>query len=239
MSIPRILRALWAPLFGVLLAALAFAPAASASSAASAASAAPAASAAKDAIRGGDPLYSSDGVRCTVGVNAARSGTYYAVLPGGCGAVGTRWYADPQLQVPVGETVDVRFPKSHHTLVRYTNPDLSYPSEVNGPTGPRRIERVAEAVVGAAMCRTGPVTGWHCGVIQAVNVSVSYPEGVVFGLIRANVCAEPGDTGGPAFMGDALVGFLVGGSGNCATGGVTFYLPVAPVLQEYGLSVGY
>src|SRR3712207_7600928 len=45
-----------------------------------------------------------------------------------------------------------------------------------------------------------------CGTIQAFNTSVSYPQGVVSGLIRTNVCAEPGDSGGSLVAGNQAQG---------------------------------
>src|SRR3546814_6571346 len=35
----------------------------------------------------------------------------------------------------------------------------------------------AEAPIGAAICRSGRTTGWHCGAIQAKNVTVNYSSG--------------------------------------------------------------
>ena len=66
---------------------------------------------------------------------------------------------------------------------------------------------------------------------------MSYPQGVVSGLIRTNVCAEPGDSGGPLFAGTAAIGLTSGGSGNCTTGGTTFFQPVTEALSVYGLRV--
>ncbi|UGY93395.1 S1 family peptidase [Streptomyces gobiensis] len=213
--------------------------------------AAPPAAAATEppAVRGGDVLYSGPGPasRCTIGFNATdatnstTSTTFYGILPGRCGEAGTQWYADPGLTVPVGVTQVAHFPGRNYSLVRYTNPGLSYPSEIRGGSGSGavRITRAEQPVVGESLCRFGNTTGWHCGTIVAVNQSVTFPEGTVHGLIRASLCAEPGDSGGPAITRDAAIGVLVGGSGNCRTGGTTFYQPVVPILAENRLRVGY
>ncbi|MGA4838817.1 S1 family peptidase [Streptomyces sp. G45] len=190
-------------------------------------------------VRGGDPLYRGGGGRCTVGFNATDGRDFYGIMDGQCGSVGTQWYADPRLTIPVGVTETAVFPGSDYSLLRYTNRDVSYPSEVRYGSGGLRINDADRPVVGQQVCRTGPTTGTHCGTIQSLNSTVTYPQGVVYGLIRTNVCAEPGDSGGPAFSGDSAVGVLVGGSGNCASGGTTFYQPVAPILSRHGLRVGY
>ncbi|HET8660459.1 MAG TPA: S1 family peptidase, partial [Micromonosporaceae bacterium] len=94
-----------------------------------------------------------------------------------------------------------------------------------------------EAAVGASICRSGSTTGWHCGSIQAKNQTVNYPQGTVNGLTRTNVCAEPGDSGGSWLSGNQAQGVTSGGSGNCTSGGTTYYQPVNEILSAYGLTL--
>jgi streptogrisin C len=91
--------------------------------------------------------------------------------------------------------------------------------------------------VGAAICRSGSTTGTRCGVIQAKNQTVNYPEGAVTGLTRTNVCAEGGDSGGPWLSGDQAQGVTSGGSGNCTTGGTTFFQPLNEILATNNLTL--
>ncbi|MFH9070560.1 S1 family peptidase [Streptomyces alboflavus] len=202
------------------------------------ATAAPAPASAQTAIRGGDVLYSASG-RCTVAFNVSNGTRFYGIMGGHCGTVGTQWFADPRLTVPVGVTETVVFPRSSYALVRYTNTNLTYPSEIRAGSQIIRINRAPQPVVGQQICRTGPTTGMHCGTIQSLNATVTFPQGTVYGLIRTNVCAEPGDAGGPGFAGDAALGIVVGGSGNCSSGGTTFFQPLPPILNAHGLRVGY
>ncbi|MZG03432.1 trypsin-like serine protease, partial [Streptomyces sp. SID5614] len=51
------------------------------------------------------------------------------------------------------------------------------------------------------------------------------------------VCAEPGDSGGALFSGSTALGLTSGGSGNCSSGGTTFYQPVTEALSVYGVSI--
>ena len=90
--------------------------------------------------------------------------------------------------------------------------------------------------MGASVCRSGSTTGWHCGTIQQHDTSVTYAEGTVSGLTRTNVCAEPGDSGGPYISGSQAQGVTSGGSGDCTCGGTTYYQPVNPVLSAFGLT---
>jgi streptogrisin C len=99
------------------------------------------------------------------------------------------------------------------------------------------------AAVGSSVCRSGSTTGWHCGTIQATNQTVNYGGGdIVRGLTRTNVCAEPGDSGGAYVSPNGATrvqaqGFTSGGSGNCTSGGTTFFQPVNEALSRYGVSL--
>ena len=87
------------------------------------------------------------------------------------------------------------------------------------------------------MTRSGSTTGVFSGTVQGLNAPVNYQEGSVFGTIRTNVCAEPGDSGGSLFAGSTALGMTSGGSGNCSSGGTTYFQPVTEVLNLYGLSI--
>ena len=90
---------------------------------------------------------------------------------------------------------------------------------------------------GSSVCRSGSTTGMWCGTIQAKNQTVNYPQGTVFGLTQTNVCAEPGDSGGSWLSANQAQGVTSGGSGNCSSGGTTFFQPVNPILANYGLTL--
>ncbi|MFB9449317.1 trypsin-like serine protease [Dactylosporangium vinaceum] len=55
------------------------------------------------------------------------------------------------------------------------------------------------------------------------------------GLIRTSVCSEPGDSGGPLFAGTTGLGITSGGSGNCTSGGTTYFAPAARAATGYGV----
>ncbi|MFI8192015.1 S1 family peptidase [Streptomyces sp. NPDC085946] len=190
------------------------------------------------AVRGGDTLYST-GTRCTVGFNARSGSAVHALVPGRCAQGVRTWYADAGLTVAVGVTTAVSFPGDDYASVRYTDTATAYPGEVSlgAGAGTRDITSAAHPVVGQSICHVGRTTGYRCGTVQAVNVTVNYGGGTVYGLFRSTICSEPGDTGGPAFSGGTALGIIVGSSGNCGSGGVTYYQPVTEWLSAYGLSV--
>jgi len=51
------------------------------------------------------------------------------------------------------------------------------------------------------------------------------------------VCAEPGDSGGSWLSANQAQGVTSGGSGNCSTGGTTYYQEINPILATYGLTL--
>ena len=73
--------------------------------------------------------------------------------------------------------------------------------------------------------------------MTALNATVNYPQGTVYGLIKTTVCAESGDSGGSLYSGTTALGLTSGGSGNCSSGGITYFQPVTEPLAVYGVSV--
>jgi len=95
----------------------------------------------------------------------------------------------------------------------------------------RDITGARNAVVNESATRSGSTTGVRSGTVTAVNATVTYPQGTVTGLIRTNICAQPGDSGGSLFTGGTALGMTSGGSGNCTSGGIIFFQPVTEVLN--------
>ncbi|MDG9719622.1 S1 family peptidase [Streptomyces sp. DH24] len=188
-------------------------------------------------VRGGDQLYSG-GIRCRVGFNAHQGTTYYGLMPGHCVASGSTWYyRDPAGSVPVGTSASSSFPGNDYGLLRYY-PTVSAPSEVAAGTSVFPITSARNPAVGERICMPSLSGGLRCGQVTAVNVTVRYADSTVYGLFSANLCAEPGDMGGPGFNGTAALGIAVGGQGSCSTGGVTYFQPVVEILSAYGLTIG-
>lgn len=196
------------------------------------------ASAQQAAVRGGDLLYGDHGFACTVGYNVQGSdGSRYGLVHAGCAERATRWYLDASRTVSVGTTEGGDSGPGAFRLVRYTNDSVSYPGEVHlgggmyvdvfGATWPQ---------VGQEVCLGGGVTGVHCGVVSALDVSIGFPEGTVSGLFEAHLCAEGQRAGAPSVSGNRAVGLLLAGT-SCVSGGRTYHVPVIDVLAAHGLQV--
>ncbi|MFG2551128.1 S1 family peptidase [Streptomyces sp. NPDC048581] len=184
-------------------------------------------------LSGGDGIYGGGG-RCSAGVNVQSGSTYYFVTAGHCTDSMPTWYTSSAMSTPIGPTTGTSFPGDDFGVVQYANPAVPHP----GAIGTVDVTGTATAYVGQSVCRRGATTGVRCGVVTALNATVNYGSGdTVHGLIQTNICAEPGDSGGPLYAGDKVIGILSGGSGNCATGGTTYYQPIQEALNTYGLSV--
>jgi streptogrisin D len=184
-------------------------------------------------IAGGQAIYGG-GSRCSLGFNArsVSTGNYYLITAGHCTNITTNWYANSARTQLIGPRVVSSFPGNDYGIVRYDG-SVSHPDDVFLYSGSRDITGAANATVGQSVQRSGSTTGLHSGTVNAVNATVTYPQGTVTGLIRTNVCAEPGDSGGSLFSGSTALGMTSGGSGNCSSGGTTFFQPVSEVLSVY------
>ncbi|MED7827377.1 S1 family peptidase [Streptomyces chiangmaiensis] len=180
----------------------------------------------------GDAIWGVGGAflyRCSLGFNVVKNNTYYFLTAGHCAKDVSTWYADQNRTTLIGSNVGYSFPDNDYALVRYDNTSLSHSG---GYTA-------ANAFVGETVTRDGSTTGVHSGTVTALNVTVRYSHGggTVNGLIQTTVCAEGGDSGGPLYDGNKAIGLTSGGSGDCTSGGTTFFQPVTEALSVYGVSL--
>jgi streptogrisin B len=180
-------------------------------------------------LSAGDAIYGGQ-YRCSLGFNVVSGSTYYFLTAGHCGKLADTWYTNSGHTTLIGPTVNYSFPGNDYSLVRYANASLSHPGGF----------AVADAFVGESVVRDGSTTGTHSGTVTALNVSVRYSgrlHGTVSGLIQTTVCAEPGDSGGPLYDGTRALGLTSGGSGDCRSGGTTFFQPVREAANAYGVTI--
>ncbi|MGW6292700.1 S1 family peptidase [Streptomyces sp. NPDC055058] len=185
-------------------------------------------------IQGGDAIYASSW-RCSLGFNVrSSSGAEYFLTAGHCTDGAGTWYSNSSRTTAIGTTAGSSFPGNDYGIVRYTG-SVSRPGTANGVD----ITRAATPSVGTTVIRDGSTTGTHSGRVTALNATVNYGGGdIVSGLIQTTVCAEPGDSGGPLYGSNGTAyGLTSGGSGNCRTGGTTFFQPVTEALSAYGVNV--
>jgi len=160
-------------------------------------------------FRGGQEITGPQGA-CTSGFNVTRgTDKRFFVTAGHCTAAIANWSRNG---VALGTTVASDFPLNDFGLVRITDPKYWNPvGEVASLGAPQPIFFTGQAPVGTVVCKTGRTTGTNCGQILAYNVTVFYTGGyLVFDLTDVNVCARPGDSGGPVFDGTVAQGIVSG-----------------------------
>ncbi|MER5891649.1 alpha-lytic protease prodomain-containing protein [Streptomyces sp. NPDC001876] len=186
-------------------------------------------------LRGGDAYYMNGSGRCSIGFPVRRGTQSGFVTAGHCGRAGTTTKGvNQQAQ---GSFQASTFPGRDYAWVA-TDANWTPRALVNGyGRGDVTVAGSTEMLEGSSVCRSGSTTGWHCGTIQQRNTSVTYPEGTISPVTRTSVCAEPGDSGGSFISGSQAQGVTSGGSGNCSSGGTTYFQPVNAALQVYGLTL--
>jgi streptogrisin D len=182
---------------------------------------------------GGDAIYASE--RCSAGLNVLMAGNPFLLTAGHCGKTGSLW--SDKKGLTVGTMVESVFPVDDYALIKYedsTTPE----SAVNLYEGVNKVFTVGTPTEGMQVERSGSTTGVQRGRITGLNATVNYGNGIsVDGLIQTDVCAEPGDSGGPLFSGGMALGLLSGGYGNCKTGGATYYQSLNEVFSKYNLTL--
>lgn len=191
----------------------------------------------------GGIAYGSGGGGCSIGFAVTQGATKGFATAGHCGAAGTPVSLGG---VGVGNVQASIFPfldqawanvRSIDTLYGLVNQYNGYSSIVSGS---------AEYGVGTAVCRSGYASGWRCGTITAINVTVNYSNGPVYGLRQSNACLTQGDSGGSWIVGNQAQGVSSGGQlgagtpplSNCQfSNPVSFYQRINPILSAYGLNL--
>ncbi|MEU3511106.1 S1 family peptidase [Streptomyces longwoodensis] len=189
-------------------------------------------------LNGAQPILSTGG-RCSAGFNVTDGQRDFILTAGHCGPAGAQWFADNRGSRPVGRTVNSTFPGADFSLVQYANGAAGDGADVVaiGNGNGVRITGLADPSVGQRVFRSGSTSGLRDGQVTALDATVNYPEGTVTGLIETNVCAEPGDSGGPLFSDGIALGVTSGGSGDCTTGGTTFFQPVTAALTRLNVKL--
>ncbi|WP_053849613.1 S1 family peptidase [Streptomyces sp. NRRL B-24085] len=190
----------------------------------------------KPFIAGGDAISGSGG-RCSLGFNVVKGGEPYFLTAGHCTEAISTWSDAGGNKLGTNEVSS--FPGNDYGLVKYTA-DVDHPSEVDLYNGSAQaITGAASATVGQSVTRSGSTTQVHSGKVTGLDATVNYGNGdIVNGLIQTDVCAEPGDSGGSLFSGSSAIGLTSGGSGDCTSGGETFFQPVTEALSATGASIG-
>ncbi len=189
-------------------------------------------------VRGGD-RYGSGGGSCSIGFAVTRGTTKGFATAGHCGRAGTSVNIGG---VAVGSVQAATFPNRDiaWASVRSTDTLVGQVNRYDGSSVP--VRGATEYGVGTSICRSGFASGWRCGRVTALNVTVNYSVGPVYGLRQSSACVTQGDSGGSWLVNDQAQGVSSGGqlngTSNCGSASpVTYYQPLNPLLSAYGLTL--
>ncbi|WP_406301930.1 S1 family peptidase [Streptomyces sp. NBC_00885] len=189
----------------------------------------------KKEVSGGDAIYGG-GYRCSAAFNVARGTARYFLTAGHCTNLAYSWSATSG-GAPIGVRTGTSFPTNDYGIVRYL-PGPQPAGRVNLYNGTYQdIVTSADAIVGQAIRKSGSTTHVTSGRVTAVNVTVNYPEGPVYQMVRTTVCSAAGDSGGAHFAGSVALGIHSGSSGCSGTNGSAIFQPVREALSVYGVNV--
>jgi len=186
-------------------------------------------------LKGGQAIFGGQ-YRCSAGFNVRNGSTYYFLTAGHCTNLATTWYSNAAKTKKLGTRTGTSFPVNDYGIVRY-DAGVAHPGTVHLYPGTQEITTAANAFVNEQARRSGSTTGVTSGKVTGLNATVNYAEGTVFGMIKTNICAESGDSGGSLFDNTKALGLTSGGNGNCTSGGTTYFQPVPEVLSQYNVSI--
>ena len=181
---------------------------------------------------------------CSIGFPVTRGSTKGFVTAGHCGSVGSQVRIN---NVLVGSFQRSNFPGSDAAWATVRSQDTLYNRvwQYSG-SSTYAVTGSQEALIGAAVCRSGFRTGWRCGTLTRNNVTVNYGQGAVYGLRESNACAGQGDSGGSWVASyNQAQGVTSGGAlGNDGTNcGIaqsqrrTWFQRLTPMLSSYGVNL--
>lgn len=95
------------------------------------------------------------------------------------------------------------------------------------------IYSTGTSTMGETICKTGVSTGTTCGNITGLNVAVNYGGTIVSALGRADLCGEPGDSGGPVAKTN-VAGCIISGENDPDVDCSTYFQGINGALSGMG-----
>ncbi|MEV7856986.1 S1 family peptidase [Streptomyces sp. NPDC088183] len=206
-------------------------------------------------LRGGLGV-NSEGWLCTSGFDVQNSsGTKYMLTGGHCvPGTGNVWYAFNDTRIGIQTSYDFGTGPDGFcdgvdracdwASVKIDGPEITPYGEVRyGANDYRQITTSRYAMENEGIDRLGAISQDLTGSITKTSTTVSIEGKTMYGMYESDVCALPGDSGGPAVDGTTALGLLSGGTGettcnSSSTGNYhNYFTPVQTVLNQTGLKV--
>jgi streptogrisin C len=93
-----------------------------------------------------------------------------------------------------------------------------------------------ETPVGGKVC-LAKTAGPQCGSVDATNQTATFTWGSATGLTRTSICSGSRDLGSAYLTEDQAQGIPLGGPDFCTTSGTSYFVPINPILDRFGLKL--
>lgn len=170
---------------------------------------------------------------CTAGFKAIdrATGARYLLTAGHCVAphAAEPWFArygDTEKWVQIGNPGPYTYPVRDWGEINATGSfwdTAEWPTEVVlwGAEEERSINYEGASYIGEAVCHSGVKSGYSCGTVSKMNLTVTYKSGATIENMTEvegpNYCSLGGDSGGPVIAGNTAVGIQSGGPAEATT----------------------
>ncbi|HVL89239.1 MAG TPA: S1 family peptidase [Actinomycetota bacterium] len=202
-------------------------------------------------MRGGLELIGDTLVTCTSGVEARlnRNGEIGVITAGHCFRNGQVVTHGGMLLGPAGPStfsggVDGAFVTHSLGAPTFLPSNWVYYSGSDREHAITAVQSMAAEKVGQSVCRTGRTTSLQCGTITSVNATIVIGAVTLTNQRVVNVCALPGDSGGPFLSGGTFRGIVSAGnyvgsgsSASCHGTPFTTYSPAERIQSVLGVTV--
>lgn len=186
-------------------------------------------------VIGGDAYVIDSKTRCSIGFSV----TGGFVSAGHCGQKGSAVTAGATVGgEALGTFAGSTFPGNDFSYIKTVSSARLIGAIDNYQGGTIPVKGSSEAAVGASVCRSGSTTQVHCGTIQGKDQTVVLDgTNTVYHLTKSSACCDHGDSGGSFYAGSQGQGVTSGANGNCNNNGYSYFQPLNPILQNYGVSL--
>ena len=139
----------------------------------------------------------------------------------------------------VGTVIKTGLPYNGFSIVQVTNTtDWELVPWVVADGDKIDITGSEETKIGGDVCRVGPTVLTRCGTVDAKDETASFPWGTGTGLTRSSICTGPQNLGAAHLTKDQAQGVPLGGASNiCTTPGASYFVPINPILDKFGLKL--
>lgn len=181
---------------------------------------------------------------CSIGFSVTQGANKGFATAGHCGEAQTNVTMGG---ATVGTFAASNFPGGDYAWVKVGSSHTLKPTVEGYDSADVTVKGSTEAAVGAAVCRSGATSGWHCGTILAKDKTVNYGKEkgvtqIVNGLTHTDACSEGGDSGGAWVTVAGQAQGVTSGGGRydkCSDTAAdnSYFQPLNPLLEAYGLTL--